>query len=59
MQIPEGLSSKSVHHTSATLMYKLNDPTTYYDIKEYIGTVYEQGLLGGKREIRHEFSENS
>ena len=59
IQIPEGLFTKRDKHTSARLVDKLFELTNEDDIRQWIGTVYVQGILGGKSKIRHVFSEHS
>ena len=48
MQIPEGLFEKWYNHTIELLVYKGFDNTTEDQIRKCMGTVYAQGILGGK-----------
>ena len=59
MHIPKGIIEKWNNKTSARLLDKVFGPATEADIIEWIGTLYEQGILGGGGKIRHEFSEHS
>ena len=48
MQIPKGTIEKWNNKTSARLLDKVFGPATEADIIEWIGTLYEQGILGGE-----------
>ena len=51
MQILEGLSLNWDKHTNERLVDKGFEPTTEDEIRQFIITVYEQVLLGGKGKI--------